>query len=348
MFNLRSLWRKAVQAFSASPRKRVRRPARIRPEVQSLEDRTVPATFTVNTTVDGVGPGTIRWAITQANQTPNLGVPDLIDFNIGGRGFGVTITLNPALGPLGAFTEAVTIDGYSQGGMFGPIQPWVEIHGAGLQGDGLRVDTGGSTIKGLAVTKFVGTGILLRNPEGSPGNLVYGNYVGTDLSGTAAQQGNLNGIVVDGANNTIGMPGVGSRNVISGNTNVGLTLTGLAEGTVVVGNYIGTTVTGNWGLKNFTDGVYMESGSHNNIIGGAGYLAGNVISANGANGIAMSSSNNNQIVGNLIGVGANGFSNLGNTASGISISGTSEETRLESQDRMGAILSRRTGCMASS
>src|SRR5260370_30103312 len=42
---------------------------RIRPQLEVLEDRSMPSTFTVATTVDG-GPGSLRQAIVDANASP--------------------------------------------------------------------------------------------------------------------------------------------------------------------------------------------------------------------------------------------------------------------------------------
>jgi hypothetical protein len=55
---------------------------------------------------------TLRAAIQEANATPNSGDPDEIDFAIGGTATVKTISPTRPLPPI---TEAVTIDGYSQG-----------------------------------------------------------------------------------------------------------------------------------------------------------------------------------------------------------------------------------------
>src|SRR5262245_47695602 len=53
--------------------------------LESLEDRSVPTTFTVTNTADS-GTGSLRQAITDANINVNSGGPDRIEFNISGVG----------------------------------------------------------------------------------------------------------------------------------------------------------------------------------------------------------------------------------------------------------------------
>ena len=75
--------------------------------------------FTVNNTLDpgdgkceSNGNCTLRDAILAANSTPNVGGPDLINFNISGTG---VKTIQPS-SELPAVTDPVVIDGYSQRG----------------------------------------------------------------------------------------------------------------------------------------------------------------------------------------------------------------------------------------
>ena len=84
------------------------------------------------------------------------------------------------------------------------------------------------------------------------GNKVSGNYIGTDVNGTAAL-GNRFGVQIRSSNPTLGGTMVGERNVISGNTNVGVYLVSAptpASGIKVSGNYIGVDVTGTTALGN--------------------------------------------------------------------------------------------------
>src|SRR5262245_16439149 len=87
--------------FARTPRTARTAPARRRPRVEALEDRTVPSTFTVSTLLDDGSAGSLRDAITQANGHAGA---DAIDFSVTG-----TITLGGSQLP--AVTEDLTITG---------------------------------------------------------------------------------------------------------------------------------------------------------------------------------------------------------------------------------------------
>ena len=90
--------------------------------------------------------------------------------------------------------------------------------------------------------------------------MVIGNYIGIDASGTAALPNFYHGAqIVDGAEyNRIGGPTSGERNIISGNRNYGVAI-GCSGATdnAVVGNYIGTDVSGTVAIGN-TGGSILE------------------------------------------------------------------------------------------
>ena len=95
-------------------------------------------------------------------------------------------------------------------------------------------------------------GIGIAN-AGANANLVEGNDIGTNASGTGAIGNGLAGVIVESSasHNTVGGTTSGSRNVISGNVGDGIDIAN--EGTsddVVLGNYIGTDITGAAALGN--------------------------------------------------------------------------------------------------
>jgi|AntAceMinimDraft_17_1070374.scaffolds.fasta_scaffold00282_6 hypothetical protein len=130
-----------------------------------------------------------------------------------------------------------------------------------------------------------GYGVFIYN-MGTHNNLVKGNYIGTDPSGTTAIP-NANGIVVDGApySNII------DSNLISGNLQQGIVIhiTG-SDSTIVTKNLIGTDITGTQSLGNGIDGVRIAEGPKNTIIGGSLQNA-NIIAFNSGNGVTVMNNN---------------------------------------------------------
>src|SRR6185369_16575967 len=111
-------------------------------------------------------------------------------------------------------------------------------------------------------------------------NVVQGNFIGTDRTGTKAIGNTDRALVVNmnASAATIGGEVPGAGNVISGNLNRGITLDG--SDNLVQGNFIGTTVTGQ-PLGNARTGV--EIGGARNFVGGTRNGARNVIAFNGVN-----------------------------------------------------------------
>jgi titin len=155
----------------------------------------------------------------------------------------------------------------------------------------------------------------------SLGNRIRGNFIGTAANGTSALGNGASGVALNGAAaNSIGGAAAGEGNVISGNTNMGVWMTGVsASNNLVQGNFIGTDLNGLTAVKNVASGVQVESPA--NQIGGSGPGAGNVISGNGYIGVWLLNSNavGNVVRGNLIGAAAGGTSGLGNAFGGIGL-----------------------------
>lgn len=105
----------------------------------------------------------------------------------------------------------------------------------------------------------------------------------------------------------------GERNVISGNSLFGISISGSgATGNVVKGNYIGLDATKSARLAN-RYGVAISGAAQNNIIGSAAPGEHNVISGNGIGIlIADSDTSGNKVIGNHIGTHATGDQPLGN------------------------------------
>ena len=158
--------------------------------------------------------------------------------------------------------------------------------------------------------------------EESTGNIIAGNLIGTNKTGTAALPNSYGVSIGRGAvGTTIGGTTPGARNLISGNKLAGISING--EGTsdnTVIGNYLGTDITGFYALNN-REGVYITSGAQNNTVGGISSAGRNVISGNRNSGVVISgdTTTGNAVMNNYIGVAANGTNPLGNTSSGFYI-----------------------------
>ena len=138
---------------------------------------------------------------------------------------------------------------------------------------------------------------------GSSNNLIQGNFIGTDVSGTADLGNGRLGVLINLAatNNTVGGTTAAARNVISGNESIGIQIAqaGTSNNTVQ-GNFIGTDVSGSVAIGNGRDGVEINFGASGNTIGGLAANAGNVIAFNGANGVEVVSGTANSILSNSI------------------------------------------------
>ena len=252
---------------------------------------------------------TLRAAIQQANYTAGA---DTINFAIPGSGLK---TIAP-VSALPIITEAVTINGYSQGSATadpaddarpntlatGAINaaPKIELNGqdAGLGAHGLEIQGSNSVVRGLVINSFDSDGVHIEGP----GNTVEGNFIGTDSSGTQDLGNGDSGVETYrvGANdNSVGGSSPGARNLISGNDDDGVVIDD-GQGNRVLGNLVGTTKDGAAPLGNFDAGVRTSAVS-NNTVGGGTPEGANTIASNGGNGVEIvSTGSGNRILSNSI------------------------------------------------
>src|SRR5262249_34982156 len=178
------LWLRKKRSRHGGRRRGPQTGARFRPRLEVLEDRTLLSTFTVINVADS-GAGSLRQAILDANAHPGA---DLINFNIGS---GVqTIHVGSTTGlALPAIADTVVIDGTSQPGFAGT--PLIELDGtnAGAASNGVVVAAANCTLQGLVINRFSASGIVL---QAGSGNVVVGNYLGTDTSGSVALGNTIN------------------------------------------------------------------------------------------------------------------------------------------------------------
>jgi parallel beta-helix repeat protein len=343
---------------------------RRRPHLQAeaLEGRRLLAAII---TVDDAGDAnardgvvTLREAILLANADPSLPIaalvgaertrvvgtpggpgPSTIAFAIPGGGLH---TITPSA-PLPSITARVILDGYSQPGSSRNTLPLtaddpdadvgddavllIELAGggAGPGADGLTIMADDSVVQGLIINRFGGSGVHLLT---GGGNTISGNFIGTDADGRVGAGNGSHGVLVErSAGNIIGGAAPADRNLISGNLGFGVSIQNAgATGNVVLGNFIGTDVTGT--SRNFRSatgngfgGVAVFDSSGRNTIGGAAAGAGNVISGNAGCGVLIQSdrigssdpSTGNLIRGNLVGVDRSGTRIVVNADAGVDI-----------------------------
>jgi hypothetical protein len=161
-------------------------------------------------------------------------------------------------------------------------------------------------------------------------NVISGNIIGLNASGTSDVSNGGSGVSIDGSNhNRIGGETSAGGNTISGNGECGVKITHGSLSNELRFNRIGTSQSEMVALANASHGVLVELGSQENLIGGADDSGGNIISGNLGDGVRLQDTDtqNNQVLGNLIGSQSHTFSDLGNTGNGVTIrSGASENT----------------------
>jgi parallel beta-helix repeat protein len=250
----------------------------------------------------------------------------------------------------------VTIDASNAG---------VVLDGSGMPPStrGLAIGSSGNIIMGLQIVRFPSDGIILFGPGIKEGNLIggsrnrghgplgegnlisgnggnginisdprvtnttiAGNFIGTDITGTAAMGNQGDGIFVyDSTNNRIGGSRPEERNVISGNSFYGIEVIGSGSaGNSISGNYLGVDASGSKELSNRWTAVGLERGANANLV------QGNVIVSTSRTCIVINDwgSSYNTIVGNFLGTDASGKVFLGSAVPAINVGGGASFNRI--------------------
>src|SRR5436190_3226156 len=278
----------------------------------------IAATFTVTSTNDA-GPGTLRQAINDANTNSGL---DIIQFSLTPN----TRTISPSAS-LPTITDPIIIDGSSQPGF--SDTPLIELNGqlAGSAVTGLRITAGSSSVRSLIINRFTSHGVEIAD-KGT--NLLEGNIIVLDPSGSLARANIVNGILItNAANNIVGGTSSSSRNVISGNGLNGVYIGGSnAFGNQVLNNFIGLSTSGLNKVGNGQNGVFINSSPSNQIGNASG--GGNIISGNQGSGINIVilgggvTAIGNRVSGNYIGLDVTGQKAISNSLHGIFIGHVSQ------------------------
>ena len=226
------------------------------------------------------------------------------------------------------FGANTTIDGNFLGG-------FVAGGGTSNAGNGIVIEEGSSNdlIGGstAAARNIIGanalSGIVLiagTISGGMSGTLVENNFIGVDQTGAAAIPNGVGGVLIQSGthDNTIGGAAAGLGNVISGNTQIGVQITGAgSSNNLIAGNLIGTNSAGTGAIPNTKNGILIDTSAAANTIGGTTSGSRNVIGGNSMDGVEVSGLNTNQtlIEGNFIGTNAAGTSAIPNQNDGVLI-----------------------------
>ena len=255
-----------------------------------------------------------------------------------GAGISVSNQTNLTIGGASAGARNV-ISGNTSGGIeinFGVSNSSIQGNYIGLDANGQAKikNTGGIFVGGGCVNLTIGgpnagQGNVISGNQSNGidmnstvhDNLIQGNLIGTDRTGTFALGNGNFGINLAGSSNQVGGAGSSApRNVISGNGGAGIKIGG--DHNTLLGNFIGTDITGTKALANNGAGIYMLVAAGNTIgdISTGGF---NLISGNLQQGIYIQNSSGETVKGNRIGTDVVGGP-LGNGAEGVLIENSND------------------------
>jgi parallel beta-helix repeat protein len=334
-------------------------------DASSAHDKLTPASICTVTSVADSGPGTLR----QCLQSAVSGDTITFDPAVFPPTSSATITLSSELPHI---TQGnVTVDASNAGVI-------LDGSGAPAHTAGLHITSNANAVRGLQILRFPGHGVVISgnaqnntvggdravgsgpmgqgnliSGNGGNGVVVYGagadhntisgNFIGTDVSGTAAISNTSSGVTISGgaSYNRIGGSTPGEGNLVSGNgiklaqSELSLLATPQGAGTggvriegvgtrynQVLGNIIGLDASGQAALSNHEFGVWLHSGATENRVGGSTPAERNIIGGNGYAGVGIydTATTSNTITGNYIGTDVNGTKAIGNSQ-GVAILG---------------------------
>lgn len=214
--------------------------------------RPEPRAFVVEN-ANNDGPGSLRWAILDANNAVNEAAPDKIVFAIPGVGPHI-VRLET---PLPSIVDAVVIDGFTQAGSAPNTRAaWTDArYMVGLDGSAVEVGPGiliraeHTTIRGLVIRGFAGDAVRL---DGGGFSRIEGNLLGGESPVDAAPANAGCGVlIVDSHDNVVGGTELASRNEIVANGGHGVLLSGI--------DAVANSVLGNRIVANGLDGIALTA-----------------------------------------------------------------------------------------
>lgn len=195
----------------------------------------------------------------------------------------------------------------------------------GNGGSGVAVDSSSNNFIGKPglgniISANAVHGVAITGSSGNSGNTIRGNYIGTNLAGTATFGNGQTGVFLhDGSANSVGGPVTGNGNLVSGNGSAGIAVVG-GSGHFVQSNTVGTNPAGNVDWGNAGNGIQVQ-GSAGIRIGLDATGPGNLVSGNAGTGIHVSGSLSTSVLiaGNTVGTTQPGTSPVPNDGDGIAL-----------------------------
>lgn len=291
----------------------------------------IVGTATATNTISGNMIGLLKDGVTKTTgTTSSYGIhlaagANVVSGNvISGRGTGVNIGGNTS-----------SISNIIKGNIIGLQANGSTYVSGNNQNIGVYITASGNTIGGSTIAERniisgnVNYGVLLSGLACST-NVVKGNYVGLNKTGTGVISGSSQDIgiylALSASRNIIGGDAtLGEGNVVSGNRVEGITSNSDAiAGNTIIGNIVGPQADGLAKLASSTqDRGVLFGGSPNNVLGGTSIGHRNIISSNLSVGVYLSgiACSTNVIKGNYIGTDKTGLNAIpsGSQAYGIQI-----------------------------
>jgi titin len=198
-------------------------------------------------------------------------------------------TGNVVAGNYIGISPIIPSDGYHATQLPGPL-------GNGQSGVAIFAGASDNTVGGTAtgsgnvISANDSNGVYISD-SGTTDNVVAGDLIGTDSSGSYSVPNHVGVLIQNGAaQNTIGGITSTVSDVISGNTWDGVEIAWGASSNVVEGDYIGLTSNGNSPLGNQASGVSIYGGATGNTIGGTAAGTVDLIAYNAQNGVYIGGS----------------------------------------------------------
>ena len=273
----------------------------------------------------GDNAGSLQGNVIGLNAAGNAAIPNVTGVYVLGAG----TTIGGSVAGLGNVISGNTDNGISVAGGSATVIVQGNVIGLNTAGTAALGNANANGYYGISASAGV-TGLVIGGTSATQANVISGNTFGgiytaansalilgntiglTAAGGTGV--GNGYGVVLDGANDTLGGTAAGAGNVVSGNAQDGVDVD--EQGDVVQGNKVGTKADGTTPAGNTRQGVGFEvPTAAQDTVGGTVAGAGNVIAYNGQNGIYESFGSSNLIAGNTV---------LSNALSGIVLDGSSD------------------------